>query len=413
MKRPLEHGAVIAVSLGLCLAACSDMDRTAGHAVNRDSAGVRIVESEITGLPVWTLLEPAEVTIGVVEGDAPYQLDRVSAAFRLSDGRILVANGGTLELRYFDPTGRHIRTTGGRGSGPGEFRAYGPIRLHEGDSVLVFDNQNRRITMYDQSGERVSEWSTAEVSRSLRFLSLIGLSPDGRPVLRSPIEPETHTSGYVRDTLVLVIVGPEQTTIDTIGRIPGHEWVQRIDSEGGRVALGMPFSRTLVSLRWGDGLVTGTGEQYELRRIGFDGRLDMIVRRRDAPLIPVTRNMRNRWLDSARQAARRAGSSSTDTEFPTLQQQIDAVPTDRALRAYGDVRVSSSDQLWVEDAGAPPEPDSVATLWTVFNTDGRAMARARLPRSLTLRHIAADHIVGTVRDNFDVQYVMVYRIQRQ
>lgn len=108
----------------LSLAACGAGDRAAGDVVVRDSSGVRIVESPAPtwgrALP-WTVSAEPIVTIGTVEGDAAYQLHRVGAALRLSDGRIVVANNGSSDLRYYDSAGRHVRTVGRRGEGPGEF----------------------------------------------------------------------------------------------------------------------------------------------------------------------------------------------------------------------------------------------------------------------------------------------------
>src|SRR5687768_145368 len=114
-------------AVGLALLACeSDGDSTTRQSVVRDSASVTIVEN---AAPVWTdsahawrvETEPV-VTIGVVEGAPEYQLFRVRHALRLDDGSILVADGGSRELRFYDSTGRHIRSIGRDGEGPGEFR---------------------------------------------------------------------------------------------------------------------------------------------------------------------------------------------------------------------------------------------------------------------------------------------------
>lgn len=112
--------AFITAWLAASLAACGAGDRAASGAAVRDSAGVTIVES---AAPRWregegwrVVPEPA-VEIGAVEGEEAYQLHRVAGALRLGDGRIVVANGGTSELRYYGPDGRHRHTAGGEGEG--------------------------------------------------------------------------------------------------------------------------------------------------------------------------------------------------------------------------------------------------------------------------------------------------------
>ncbi|MFQ5702894.1 MAG: hypothetical protein ACE5HT_02620 [Gemmatimonadales bacterium] len=73
----------------------------------------------------WRLADRPTVDIGEQQHDPNYQLFRVASAIRLSDGRIVIANAGTQELRFYDPDGMYDATTGGAGDGPGEFRNIG------------------------------------------------------------------------------------------------------------------------------------------------------------------------------------------------------------------------------------------------------------------------------------------------
>ncbi len=104
------------------------------------------------GLPRWTLAPEPDVSIGVLEGDPPYQLFRVTGAVRLGDGTIVVTNVGTQELRYFDSTGAFLRSAGGRGKGPGEFselrqiyRRGDTVRAVELDRYADFDAEGRLL----------------------------------------------------------------------------------------------------------------------------------------------------------------------------------------------------------------------------------------------------------------------------
>ena len=92
----------------------------------RDSAGIRIVENarppEGSRLG-WTIGPEPLMSIGVLEGEEPYMLHWAFNSVRLSDGRIVVVNAGTQELRMFDESGTHLLTWGGSGEGPGSFGA--------------------------------------------------------------------------------------------------------------------------------------------------------------------------------------------------------------------------------------------------------------------------------------------------
>ena len=90
----------------------------------RDSTGIRIIENASPAegsLLGWRIGAEPSASIGVREGEEPYMLHNVFGATRLSDGRIVVANHGSSELRVFDEFGTHLVNWGGRGEGPGEF----------------------------------------------------------------------------------------------------------------------------------------------------------------------------------------------------------------------------------------------------------------------------------------------------
>ena len=112
----------------LPLAACADRGREPERTTTRDSAGARIAESVLPAGaegPIWLVDTQPAVVVG--DGRSPdHELNRVRAAVRLADGRIVVANGRPLELRIFDSSGVFLGRTGREGAGPGEFRASPP-----------------------------------------------------------------------------------------------------------------------------------------------------------------------------------------------------------------------------------------------------------------------------------------------
>ena len=73
----------------------------------------------------------------------------------LSDLRIVVSDSTTQQLRFFSPAGVHERTVGGRGSGPGEYRALGGIDVTAGDTLLIPDRLTlrlNRVAIYPNEG---------------------------------------------------------------------------------------------------------------------------------------------------------------------------------------------------------------------------------------------------------------------
>jgi len=79
----------------------------------RDSAGVRIVEN-VAGswTDPWQVDERPLVSIGSVSGDPDQELDQVVGAVGLPGDRIVVANGGRLELLFYDSIPSRVRCSG-------------------------------------------------------------------------------------------------------------------------------------------------------------------------------------------------------------------------------------------------------------------------------------------------------------
>ena len=102
----------------------------------------------------WTISREPIVSIGGLSDDSLYELSRAESAIRLSNGEIVVANRGSFQLRWYDVRGRHVRSLGRRGQGPGEFRS---LYVFNGaaDTVFVHDNSNRRISRITPDGKFV------------------------------------------------------------------------------------------------------------------------------------------------------------------------------------------------------------------------------------------------------------------
>ena len=122
-----------------------------------DSSGVRIVVNEEAAWGAgsgWRLGDAPALEIGEPFGDSATALFRVVGAVRLGNGRVVIADGGSLELRYFVPDGAYLGKAGGKGGGPGEFAAMLLASLR-GDTIVVYDYEAARLNMFDGDGQYV------------------------------------------------------------------------------------------------------------------------------------------------------------------------------------------------------------------------------------------------------------------
>jgi hypothetical protein len=114
---------------------------------------------------VWRLGSPT-MDIGIAEGDERLELSGASSSIRLEDGRVVIANSGTNELRVFDNHGRFQNSIGRKGEGPGEFAgALHVVRLSEA-SFAVFDQGNQRLSIFDTTGRVLGESRVSSEGRS-------------------------------------------------------------------------------------------------------------------------------------------------------------------------------------------------------------------------------------------------------
>jgi DNA-binding beta-propeller fold protein YncE len=76
------------------------------------------------------------------------------------DGEIYVSQGhgkGESRLLMFDPQGRFIKTWGGEGSAPGQFRVPHSVVMTAEGQLFVADRSNERIQVFDREGNFVRE----------------------------------------------------------------------------------------------------------------------------------------------------------------------------------------------------------------------------------------------------------------
>ncbi len=393
----------------LTVSACTGGPKETDDLTVRDSAGVRLADNPAhapDASTTWTVEPVPSVDIGT-SGDAASDLHRVMAATRLADGRILVASAGTHELRIFDDTGRHLRTIGRRGEGPGEFDELAWAGALRGDSMGAWDAGLKRLSVFDARGT---------FARAVTFHGLPGIFPqvhgvfaDGSLAASPGVEPgEAFAAGGVwRDTTVYLRLGPDGALLDTLGRFPGTERFGVVPARGTGTFLieTLPFGRRTVVAVAGDRLHVGTGERYEVAAYDPAGTLRELTRKRHQRL-PVTRRD---LVDYRRGLVTIGPAGSGDRR--ALDDLLAAAPVPETMPAYAGLLADSRGNVWVQETQRPGERGGVA--WTVFDRSGRMVATARTPAGMMVRQIGSGWILGTLRDADHAEHVRLHRLVRR
>jgi hypothetical protein len=384
------------------LAACGGDARAAGPVV-RDSAGVQIVEN---GAPAWKQgrgwrlsAEPA-LDIGMLDGPPQYQFGDIAGVVRLGDGTVVVGDDQSKDLRFFDRSGRHVRTVGREGGGPGEFRSVGSLFAVE-DSLVVGDWSSRRVSVFAPDGRLVR----AIPIEGKEFTFPAGYFRGGAVLLRAGTTfDNTSRPGIRRDSITYLRLDPAGGPPTKLGRFPGPEsWVQ---TNGGGIMVTSPaFGRTSRLAPVPDGFFFGSADAHEIRRYDAAGRLVRLIRRREE-LRPVT----PADIDRYKQLLQKDVEESKE---PFLRQMLARsladMPFPETMPAHGEIRADRAGNLWVSDFQVTTED---AGRWTVFDPQGRMLGAVATPPRFQLHDIGADYVVGVWKDELDVEHVRMFSLEK-
>lgn len=401
----------------------------------RDSGGIRIVENrrpEPGSRLGWVVGTEPVITIGTRDASEVFQLYRVGAATRLSDGRIVVANGGSNELLVFAEDGSFLDSWAGRGEGPGEFESLALVRSWPGDSLVAGDSQQGRVSIFNLAGAHGRTMSLrGPVDPSTREMTaggptrrapgsadppadadpvtvephtVVRVLPDGTLLTRTP---RGYTRGFHRWESTYALMDADGSTRATLGNYLGIEtysaFYEQPDGNYAVIPLRHPFGKTTLTAAWGDLAAIGDSETYEIRAYRSDGSLARIVRRDHETRIPTQAEQDEVFRD------RYAELSEEDRE-PRMAVAAD-VPLVESFPAYSRLRSDALGYLWVGEFKLP-DAEYEGTLWTVFDPEGRALGDVETPDGFGILEIGEDYILGTATDELGVEYVQLLSLDR-
>ncbi len=389
------------VTLLALLAGCAGADGGAGYTV-RDSAGVTIVENthgSWSDAQAWHVAAEPLVDIGELEGEEPYQLFQVRGAVRLSEGQIVVANGGSNELRYFDGRGRYLKSAGRKGGGPGEFEGLGAPLPVGGDSVAVYDWNLRRISLWDPDGNFVRSFGIQFTGGSPVAIGPLG---DGSWLFtKGFVFRPSEISTVVRDTAAYFRFDQQGELIDSIGRFPSWEFFVQGSAQAAW-ATSLPFGRGVAAAVAPAGFYHGITDRYEILRYAASGELERVIRKDHQP-VPV------RDADFAHYKAERLEDANSDNWRRRLERMFAEVPVPSTMPAFQTFEVDVLGYLWVAEY---ERPGADAQRWSVFDAEGRLLGTVETPPGLAVHQIGADFLLASWQDDLGVEHVRLYNLTR-
>jgi hypothetical protein len=339
----------------------------------------------------WRLSDEPLLTIGVRDGADEYVFFGVGSAVRLEDGRIVVSNGGTQEIRFYDPDGSFLKAVGGVGNGPGEYRALGPIWRMGPDSLLVFDNRNFRFSILDLDGTPGRTFRLEEGRGRLLFPE--GVFPDGTLLVSGTVVdlPGQREPGAFRDLRRLTRYSTEPALIDSLGELPGDELFRAVGGDGLRT-MSRPYGLEMQTASGPSGWFYGSGESHEILEWAKEGGQVRIIRW-VAQRRPLQPEVTVRWEEELRQMPNRFAA-----------EVWASIPLPTVLPAYDGLMVDAAGNLWVGEYLVLDETPR----FTVFHPSGRWLGEVEIPGDGRVTEIGRDYVLGIWTDDLDVQEVRLY-----
>lgn len=394
-----RRSGLLAAIVGVTMAAAAcGTERAGTPAVSvRDSAGVEIVASHRPrwdSATAWSLAAEPDLVVGAVAGDPAQTLSRVVGGVRTPDGRLVVADGGSDQLRFYTDRGRFVRAVGGEGDGPGEFVHLRDLRRCHPDTLHAFD-LHWGLEVFDTAGRHVRS-EPVRTSGAVPSPYDLACSPDGALLLSGwGREVAERRTGFHRTRAPLWLLPPGDTA-RRLGVWPGAE---RLGYERG--SRPHPFGKHLVFALDTDRIYLGTGDRYEIRVLDRRGRLLRILRRPGVDLRLSDARIeryRERRVAEAR-AARR----------PDLRRRLRDENFPETLPAFDRFLLDPAGRLWVRSFR---EPGSERSRWSVFGTTGAWLGDLRTPRRFRVTEIGEGYLLGVRRGSLDVPRVELYPLRK-
>ena len=386
--------------------ACADADSPDGPGTQvRDSADIRIIEnaSPPAGSRLnWRIGPEPTLSIGQTDGEDPYLLYSVGDATRLNDGRIVVANRGTQELRVFDARGTYLETWGGAGEGPGEFTELWSVERWPGDSIAAWTAQRRGISVFASDGTYGRTFNMESYGSPLWiFFSPVSVTRDGSVL--AVLSPE------IADTTVAELRDGEGRTTANFGAQPSIE-THRFVEDGRAMSVLKIFGRRPVSATWGERVVIGSTDRYELKAFRADGSLERLVRRANVPRAPTPADVAA-YIDERQPPPTPDMSAAEAENARRWRRGYESVPVAQHFPAFESIMTDAVDHLWVEEYEFPGE-ERPGSLWTVFDPEGHVLGFVETPEVFQIYEIGEDYILTRTRGELDVESVQLWPLDR-
>ena len=348
----------------------------------------------------WTV-GPELLRIGANDALPGHSLFRVRMAIADPDGRVLVADGGTNEVRIFDASGTLVATLGGSGQGPAEFRMLSAIWLASGDTLVTYDGGSARLLAWPLDGG-TPVGLDLDVSRRP---NIYGRFESGSFLLGYLDAPQRREPGArwtdSMDVTVASVPGGREVAV---GRFPYAAMfaAPAPGGAGGAVYTGLPYTAR-ASLTVGQGgFYYGLGDEWTIVKFDETGIAIDTVHRGGSPLA-FTNEMLNTVVEERVEMV-------PPEQSAVMRSYLGGFPWPDKLPAIERLMVDDLGCLWAQQP-VPPGTDTAD--WSVFSSRNRWLGDIPIASNFRPTQIGAESILGIETNADGLELVVRYALNRR
>lgn len=350
----------------------------------------------VSTLAPWKVaMEPA-LSAGAVGSSATVAFHQITTAVRLSDGRIVVADGGlSSRLAVLSPDGGSLRTIGRHGAGPGEYQWITSLQAGADDSLYVFDAAQQRLTAFTNDG-RLGRTARFQGAGYVQLRSVSRLTDGvwfGRGLDRPRPGPVDQ---IVRDTIAVGLLDAALSRMEVLTHLP--TLMSMTFSVHGQTLFGAAlFSPTALHATWGRCVFLSTGEDPQIEVYTDTGEHVASIRAPGTQR-PVTPEAVGAWVRTRLDR----GATAEDTAIAEAKGRVN--PPEHLPYFYQMV-VDQWGDVWLEEYSPPLGSGG---RWHVLTQTGQDMGVAVMPPRLGVFEISARGVLGATTGEFDEPIIVVF-----
>lgn len=363
----------------------------------------------------WNVSDPV-LAIGQ-EGIPEYEFGNVIGVGHLDNGEWVLYDGGSRQLRFYNAEGVFQRSAGRAGEGPGEFRDVHYMEVLNGDRIVTYDQQLRRLTEWDRRG-RVRQTRRVAAQPGGSVLRPVGFVDSTTLVWMNFTTPECRLSETLTDTVTYYATSlhprADVTAADIrplIGMPGGLSWGSSRNILGRCIPQRIPMAPGPVDAASSAALFVATRRGVTLTRY------DLGTRERAEINLPLaaralTHDVKEAHIRNALGAADRDEAGRplpANAGMDLFERRLRELPWPDSLPAVDQLIADAHGLLWLRSS---PGPADTAALWVVLSPQGNTVTRALLPRRIRVIEIGDDYVAGVETDALGVQRVVVRNLRR-